>query len=751
MKKSTVLDARPTGPLPRRPQQPSPVEVKNSSQVEKKNARGSWRKLSPLGRQQEEQGGLIHSQSQSLDTSFAPNTNTTLGSTDVNLNSGVRDRPSPRHSIMHRRETRPLLPSNPTDSGVYASEDCGSSSAGFPRFSSMGNIDKSRDNGQLPDGLCTGGSEVTHSSAVHGEAITDELLRRLTRCSDLKAVSSAQFQLDFGTLRCVESISARMPQLNSLKLNNSRITELRVLGTNYANLRRLWISNCLVSSVSGVGACAPVLEELYASFNSISDIGALTEVSSTLQVVDLEGNDIRDTDMLKRTLPQLKKMKHLVLKGNPVASSETIVELSHSSEEKGTRQRKISYSKLIGHLMPDLQYLDDAEISNTSLQKSARVQKKHHSAHVDPLEICIRDEYLFVQECIRECGFDALGASGADEMHGSYSRLNVSLISSRSHQLKQNKPSYDRNRPSVAVRSLRKNSQSTASSGDSTNQGCDGGKPRPSCQRWGPTQRTSRLFTGRVTSVGAPKARCRQLPPLKETPASPSTEGLGNEPGNDGQRQQESGAMMQLALKPVPPDANSTRGERKQQNTTSPICGLTAAKGNVYAFDVCDDDDDELEKSKESLMHRVRLGNSATSQQATFMGSGTAKSTNSELADSGLSFLLHRLSTCTHPSGADPPDQRNEQQQEQPTTAGATSRCLDDLETPGDGPLESLNGTPEKDWEWRRELMQSVVDIRKMTSEAALKERVQGSKEVDGGGLEKVESEDEEDVSPVVF
>ena len=62
-----------------------------------------------------------------------------------------------------------------------------------------------------------------------------------------------------------------MPSLKMLKMNESVIHSLRDMGTSLRNLKILYISKCQLSDISGINAF-PLLQELYASYNFISDL-----------------------------------------------------------------------------------------------------------------------------------------------------------------------------------------------------------------------------------------------------------------------------------------------------------------------------------------------------------------------------------------------------------------------------------------------------------------------------------------------
>merc|ERR1719387_2002729 len=89
-----------------------------------------------------------------------------------------------------------------------------------------------------------------------------------------------------------------------------------------------------------------MLEELYVSFNEISDLSSLN-YHEKLQVVDLEGNNVAEWDEVEalETLPELRE---LTLAGNPI-------------------QKAAGFTKRVCSLLPDLVMLDDEMVASLDL------------------------------------------------------------------------------------------------------------------------------------------------------------------------------------------------------------------------------------------------------------------------------------------------------------------------------------------------------------------------------------------------
>ncbi|CCW71546.1 unnamed protein product [Phytomonas sp. Hart1] len=232
---------------------------------------------------------------------------------------------------------------------------------------------------------------LPHDSAVDSGTmvLTDDLLRSWIGLEDLDQVLSTKLRFDAEALMGVDRLGVKLPKLTSLKLNRSNIPHFRLLGARYLALRHLWISNCHVKDLRGIGACAPGLVELYASFNYIGDLSPLMDLAETLQVADLEGNEIAWSASLGDILYSLHNVLSLNFQGNPVENT-LVEELMRSipphnesgegdlltKEEVSTTVDTIdlfssgggvnSFRKMILSRMPQLQLLDDIPIHDDS-------------------------------------------------------------------------------------------------------------------------------------------------------------------------------------------------------------------------------------------------------------------------------------------------------------------------------------------------------------------------------------------------
>jgi len=108
---------------------------------------------------------------------------------------------------------------------------------------------------------------------------------------DIKHAKKVEFLADTTNLT-LQSFGEALPELIELKLNDSVIVSIKDIGTSFKSLKVLWISRVGLKELAGI-AMFPCLEELYASYNFISDISDI-EFLENLRVLDLEANNVTD-------------------------------------------------------------------------------------------------------------------------------------------------------------------------------------------------------------------------------------------------------------------------------------------------------------------------------------------------------------------------------------------------------------------------------------------------------------------------
>ena len=133
-----------------------------------------------------------------------------------------------------------------------------------------------------------GGDWSTTEETTHVDP--DDLFRRLAGRDDLETVTFLEFTVDTAE-HSIGDLGVRVPALEQLKLSGSNVATVRDLGL-LRNVQVLWLARSGVHDLEGISAL-PVLRELYAAFNNVSDLSPLMGAEH-LQVLDLEGNAIDD-------------------------------------------------------------------------------------------------------------------------------------------------------------------------------------------------------------------------------------------------------------------------------------------------------------------------------------------------------------------------------------------------------------------------------------------------------------------------
>jgi hypothetical protein len=191
------------------------------------------------------------------------------------------------------------------------------------------------------------GGDVLASATAFGavgEGITEEYLRHHCGVDDLDDVVKLTISVNRDE-QPVEMLGKSCPYLQELKLSDSFVQSIRDLGTGLQNLRVLWLSRSGLTELWGISAL-PQLDELYVSFNEISDLSSLN-YHDRLQVLDLEGNNVADWDEVEalETLPELRELN---LDGNPI-------------------KKATGYAKRVCSLLPNLEMLDDEMVATMDL------------------------------------------------------------------------------------------------------------------------------------------------------------------------------------------------------------------------------------------------------------------------------------------------------------------------------------------------------------------------------------------------
>lgn len=117
----------------------------------------------------------------------------------------------------------------------------------------------------------------------------------------------------------LSALSYCTPGLTTLRLDNSRIQSLRVLGDELNHLKTLSVCYCGLEDLDGI-SYAPNLVTLVAADNHITDVLPITELRR-IHTLDLENNAFEDYGSIS-FLFICPKLENLVLQGNPISHEE---------------------------------------------------------------------------------------------------------------------------------------------------------------------------------------------------------------------------------------------------------------------------------------------------------------------------------------------------------------------------------------------------------------------------------------------
>mmetsp|Transcript_4178 Transcript_4178/g.10182 ORF Transcript_4178/g.10182 Transcript_4178/m.10182 type:complete len:655 (-) Transcript_4178:291-2255(-) len=148
-----------------------------------------------------------------------------------------------------------------------------------------------------------------------GGEVTEEYLQHHCDQKDLSRVRELEIEVD-AEEQHVDRIGEHLPNLVSLKLNGSKVSCVRELGVKFQKVRYMWLNRAGLQDLDGIVAALPVLEELYISFNEVRELSGL-QFHETLQVVDLEGNQISDVNELEN-LASCPNLTELTIEENPI-------------------------------------------------------------------------------------------------------------------------------------------------------------------------------------------------------------------------------------------------------------------------------------------------------------------------------------------------------------------------------------------------------------------------------------------------
>ena len=241
--------------------------------------------------------------------------------------------------------------------------------------------------------------------------ITAEYLQDLSGFVELEVVTHFELGLDAVNVERCDEIGKLMPTLTHLKFipsvadqllpstvydddaeedetSNvgtvySNIPRIACLGTKLSNLKVLWISRCQVKDLRGL-QFSPVLQELYASFNQISCLDPLGALQQTLEVCDLEGNNITDIDSVLHNFGNSRDIVSGAMNSSSLLSKRLNRDGGSQSNTSPLRTLTVSGNPfafknsqyridILRHL-PHLQLLDDTDVQPDELSSALCLQ-----------------------------------------------------------------------------------------------------------------------------------------------------------------------------------------------------------------------------------------------------------------------------------------------------------------------------------------------------------------------------------------
>nr|XP_010329495.1 leucine-rich repeat-containing protein 56 isoform X1 [Saimiri boliviensis boliviensis]XP_010329496.1 leucine-rich repeat-containing protein 56 isoform X1 [Saimiri boliviensis boliviensis]XP_010329497.1 leucine-rich repeat-containing protein 56 isoform X1 [Saimiri boliviensis boliviensis]XP_010329498.1 leucine-rich repeat-containing protein 56 isoform X1 [Saimiri boliviensis boliviensis]XP_010329499.1 leucine-rich repeat-containing protein 56 isoform X1 [Saimiri boliviensis boliviensis]XP_03 len=226
-----------------------------------------------------------------------------------------------------------------------------------------------------PQSKGPGGQQGSRREQRVEEYLSPARLQALALVDDLRLVRALEVCVDTreGSLG---NFGVHLPNLDQLKLNGSHLGSLRDLGTSLGHLRVLWLARCGLTDLDGIAAL-PVLKELYASYNNISDLSPLCLLGQ-LELLDLEGNSVEDLGQV-RFLQLCPRLATLTLEGNLVC-------LQPVPGPANKVPRGYNYRAEVRKLIPQLQVLDEVP-----------------AAHTGPLSpLRLSQDWLAVKEAIKK-------------------------------------------------------------------------------------------------------------------------------------------------------------------------------------------------------------------------------------------------------------------------------------------------------------------------------------------------------------
>ncbi|XP_069866001.1 leucine-rich repeat-containing protein 56-like isoform X3 [Dipodomys merriami] len=203
-----------------------------------------------------------------------------------------------------------------------------------------------------------------HREQLMKEHLSPARLQALAQVDDLQMVRVLEMCVDTRE-NSLGNFGVHLPNLSQLKLNGSRLTSLRDLGTSLGCLQVLWLARCGLTDLDGIGSL-PALKELYVSYNNISELSPLCMLEQ-LEVLDLEGNSVDDLGQV-RYLQLCPRLATLTLEGNLVC-------LRPAPGPSNKAFQGYNYRAEVRKLIPQLRTLDEMPVTHTNLPDTQKLNQ----------------------------------------------------------------------------------------------------------------------------------------------------------------------------------------------------------------------------------------------------------------------------------------------------------------------------------------------------------------------------------------
>ncbi|KAI3388394.1 hypothetical protein SNEBB_003754 [Seison nebaliae] len=225
-------------------------------------------------------------------------------------------------------------------------------------------------------------NELSESEHLLTEYLSPTRLKQLTEVKDLNDVKKLELIIDMDRTS-FGNFGHYMPNLKELRLTDSFITKIRNLGTQFKNLTILFMGNCGLEDLEGIGTSMPNLSEAYLPFNRIKEIGTSLSLLDNLRILDLEDNLIEDIEEIE-FLRLNKHLTSLVLRGNKCCDG-------LMKDWEGKKEMKLDrYRRRLFKYLPHLKQLDES--SSKKLRDKDQSNPSNSST--------FSSHWSFINECL---------------------------------------------------------------------------------------------------------------------------------------------------------------------------------------------------------------------------------------------------------------------------------------------------------------------------------------------------------------